>query len=302
MEELRDKKKPDFICVGPEKTGTTWLYKILGQHPEVWLPMIKELRYLNEGNLFSEHSIKNVLFSSHWHYRALRRCLMRKIAKQFYVNKISISSRYRQTLWILTYCFGSRSFDWYSNLYPKGAAKLGGDISPMYYGIPEARIMELHKHNENTKILLFIRNPIDRVWSKAKMNLCIHKARDFNKVSHEEFISVFDEVFRSWQPYIETINLWERYFSDVFVGFYDALEEDAAKLFEDICSFLGISTTVKNSSISVRVNKGIGEKIPNELFEHLRDQYRNEINTMAKKYGEYPKRWIDPLQDCTMLQ
>ena len=36
---------PDFIGVGPEKTGTTWIHSRLRRHPDVWVPPIKELRY-----------------------------------------------------------------------------------------------------------------------------------------------------------------------------------------------------------------------------------------------------------------
>ncbi len=39
--------KLDFICVGAEKCGTTWLAEMLRQHPQVFLPAQKELHYFN---------------------------------------------------------------------------------------------------------------------------------------------------------------------------------------------------------------------------------------------------------------
>ncbi len=290
------RRKPDFVCVGPEKTGTSWLYKMLGRHPGVWLPPVKELRFLNEGHLFPEHSLTNVLLNSHWHYRALRRTLAVNIVRQFCTENIVSAKKYRQFSWILTYCLGSRSFAWYSKLFPGDGGMLAGDISPMYYGIPESRIKELSEHNPKTHILIFIRNPIDRVWSKALMNLCVHRKRHFQEVSHEEFIAFFDEVFEPWTPYIETAALWKRYFPNVFVGFYDLLKEDASRLFEDICAFLGIDPTVVITSIGERVNKGIGKKIPEALYSHLRGQYREEIRLMAESdLGKYPRQWLDAL-------
>lgn len=38
---------PDFIGIGAQKAGTTWLYKNLKQHPNIWLPEIKELHYFD---------------------------------------------------------------------------------------------------------------------------------------------------------------------------------------------------------------------------------------------------------------
>lgn len=37
----------DFICVGAEKCGTTWLAEMLRQHPQIFLPKQKELHYFN---------------------------------------------------------------------------------------------------------------------------------------------------------------------------------------------------------------------------------------------------------------
>ena len=40
---------PNFICVGVQRAGTTWLYECLKEHPEVYVPEVKEL------NFFSSH-------------------------------------------------------------------------------------------------------------------------------------------------------------------------------------------------------------------------------------------------------
>ena len=39
---------PDFLCVGAQKAGTSWLYKQLSGHPDFWMPPWKELHYLNQ--------------------------------------------------------------------------------------------------------------------------------------------------------------------------------------------------------------------------------------------------------------
>jgi len=38
-------EKPSFIGVGPEKTGTTWIYSQLKDHLDVYLTPAKERRY-----------------------------------------------------------------------------------------------------------------------------------------------------------------------------------------------------------------------------------------------------------------
>lgn len=39
--------RPDFLIIGAEKAGTTWLYDVLRSHPDVFLPDTKELHFFN---------------------------------------------------------------------------------------------------------------------------------------------------------------------------------------------------------------------------------------------------------------
>ena len=41
-------KLPNFLCVGAQKAGTTTLYDILKQHPEICLPVEKETHFFNK--------------------------------------------------------------------------------------------------------------------------------------------------------------------------------------------------------------------------------------------------------------
>lgn len=46
LKTIRNKRHlPDFIGIGAQKSGTTWLYEKLRQHPDVYLPSQKELHY-----------------------------------------------------------------------------------------------------------------------------------------------------------------------------------------------------------------------------------------------------------------
>ncbi len=37
----------DFLCVGAEKSGTTWIAEMLRRHPQIFIPSQKELHYFN---------------------------------------------------------------------------------------------------------------------------------------------------------------------------------------------------------------------------------------------------------------
>ena len=44
---MTKEKLPDFIIVGPSKAATTWVYKSLKEHPEVYMPETDSLEFFN---------------------------------------------------------------------------------------------------------------------------------------------------------------------------------------------------------------------------------------------------------------
>ena len=55
----RIRNGPDFICIGLQKAGSRWLYEQLREHPDFWMPPIKELRFFN-GNVDKEANLRVV--------------------------------------------------------------------------------------------------------------------------------------------------------------------------------------------------------------------------------------------------
>jgi hypothetical protein len=39
---------PNFLGIGAQKAGTTWLHHNLQAHPDVWMPRVKEVHYFDE--------------------------------------------------------------------------------------------------------------------------------------------------------------------------------------------------------------------------------------------------------------
>ena len=47
---------PHFLCIGSQKAGTSWLFEQIRQHPDIWMPPIKELHYFD--HLYCEENRK----------------------------------------------------------------------------------------------------------------------------------------------------------------------------------------------------------------------------------------------------
>lgn len=283
--------KPEVLCIGPTKTGTTWLYANLRRHPQMWVPPIKELNFLVQGHSTLYQRISSVLFSPFGSYHGLRMQLKRKIQRCF-------SPRYQDRLfdeqmqWLLNYALGKRSYAWYAGLFPV-TPKLCIDISPHYYHLAEERIRQHKAYNPTTKIIILIRNPVDRIWSYAKMVLCKQKGRSIDQVEEAEFIDLFDTTYQSWRPYSQTIALWQRYFDDVCVEFYDRLNESPARFFMNICVFLDIHEAAVTTNLAQGVGVGVRASLPLAFRKYLYDQYAPEMNALADSGMLYARQWLD---------
>ena len=58
---------PNFLCVGTQKAGTSTLFEILRQHPDIFLPPEKETHFFySDGNYAQGASWYKAAFYSDW--------------------------------------------------------------------------------------------------------------------------------------------------------------------------------------------------------------------------------------------
>lgn len=68
---------PDFVGIGAEKSGTTWLCRMLQAHPEIYVPGIKEVRF------FDRHFHRGADWYSEWFARAGKSVVAGEISPQY---------------------------------------------------------------------------------------------------------------------------------------------------------------------------------------------------------------------------
>lgn len=54
-------RKPDFLIIGAQKAGTTWLWQMLNSHPDTALPEEKEIHYFGSSELYAK--------GADWYYK-----------------------------------------------------------------------------------------------------------------------------------------------------------------------------------------------------------------------------------------
>ncbi|MFO7914680.1 MAG: sulfotransferase [Candidatus Krumholzibacteriales bacterium] len=285
---MTDLRKPDFICIGPERTATSSLYVTLKSHPEFHMTPQKEIRYWNEGNLLPAHSVSRALFSSHWHFRQIRKELVKHFARVLLGRAPA-----PEIGWYLRYAFGRRSEQWYRSLFEKSGSLITGDISPLYYHLQEEDIGRIARYNPEIRIILLVRDPVARTWSKARMNLLRHRGREFREVPESEFRQAFLRIRREWISYPAAAGMWRKYFRNVHTGFFDDLKRSPERFFRDVLEFLGAERIEKLELPDKKTNEGLPIEIPDSFRSLLVEQYRDEIIDMrGSPLGKYAGEWI----------
>jgi hypothetical protein len=95
---------PDFLCIGAQKAGTSWLYQNLQEHPGIWLPPIKEIHYFDYRHFTRKDVFAGIITGERGHLRSAFGQLVR--------GKRSGDGR----AVLLRYVTGARSDSWYQSL------------------------------------------------------------------------------------------------------------------------------------------------------------------------------------------
>ncbi len=288
-----------FISIGPPKTGTTWLYGVLNKHPEIKLPQVKEIRYFWAKEFLGKNNLFTNLFGKHWHFQIKRSTSIPTIKGSF--RKILRGRKIdrKNLFWHLNYFCATQNDKWYESLFPNDA--VSGDITPKYCELSDDSIKQIKNLIPDCKIIISLRDPIDREWSRVKMNLLKkHNKSDIGQVDKESVIDNFQDQFQnSANDYSKLIKRWSKFFDEdhLMIYYYDELVEDPQLLYSKICDFLKIGH-IKLENINQKFNKGIAQQIPSEYENVLIDLNYKYIKDLASNYpNKYSKQWLNKYKE-----
>ncbi len=273
---------PDFLCIGTQKSGTTWLFENLIKHPEVWTPPVKELHYFN------------------------RMCLNKDLLGYWDMpHPVGLVDRYRVALWpprlntirwIKKYYEYGLSKNWYRNLFDEEytQGKVCGDITPGYCTLEERGVRYVQDViGQDTPIIFIIRNPIERSWSAVKM-MFRYRAIPVS----EKNVKALAELCRHpsitlCNEYTRIIHLWCKYFTNFHVLTYDELCANPKKFLAKVSEYISISNQWDQATIGQQFWSDKNQTAIFPVIQTLlEEQYRGEIESTARlMQNHYVDQW-----------
>lgn len=221
---------PDALCIGAQKSATTWLYRNLVFHPLAWLPPIKELNFFTSVHVLghrdddARHRAEQVLESRIWWQHAVGRDEDR-----------------RQQLSLLDHLADERlTDDWYTGIFDfRGPDQVAIDISPEYCLLPREGVRHAVSINPKVRIISLLRDPVERALSHAAM-LAGDAADEAAiwQILRSEAIG----VLMRYSDYPRWLGRWRGLtpLGSMFVATMRQIREEPHAVLRRLCSFLGL--------------------------------------------------------------
>ena len=272
------KNAPDFLGIGLQKAGTSWLYEQLKAHPALWLPRRKEMHFFD------------ALSYEDWNIRRQRRAL-KNIPDL--VSKLQNEDQRNETLDDLEenvhFARLINDVDWYRDFWRKVAdqGRIVGEITPSYSILQPKIISQIRSEFDIKKLILILRDPVERGWSQYKM-MTERKSNDPEKVYMKKKLverGHAKSIIENWEAHFEPERL--------FIGFYDDIKDRPFWFLKKLCDFLQVEFKehyFPNAKTPVRVSRN--EECPEHILNYFVSQYQEDLKYLAHRFEGHASQWV----------
>ena len=275
-----------LLSIGAMKAGTSWLYENLRYHPDIDCTPVKEVHYL-----YASHC-ENYLMNED----------ARLMTIKYNINRIIDTDSVRKTTekleWCKKFISSPVSDEWFSGLYARPQSHIYcAEFSNLNFMLPDEGWHHVKQINEEQKIIITLRNPIDRLWSHVRYHSgLIGKFDDIKNMNKDEF-SHFLEEHQFWKlgRYAKVISTVRKHFrdEDIIILIHEDVvrnpQQSLTKLYErlGLCDFKSraeVLKTVKNASSPLPMTTSF-----QEVAKPLIDGELSELKSIG---FECPKQWL----------
>lgn len=258
---------------------------------------MKEIGYLWERSFLPKSNYVSRFLSKHWYYQARRKYIITSLQSHLQ-SAMNLKVNRKKLAWDLHYFLLPHTDSWYERLFENDSVT--GDITPKYCELNEVDIFRIKRRYGDIKIIITVRDPVEREWSRAKMNLCRKQNRHPSEISEHEWIQHFDNLRQSESnDYLALYNRWAGVFGEekIHLVFYDEICLDGWLAFYELCQFLEISQPPDGLKRHVLkpTNVGIKGEIPMFFEEYLLSKHEEKIIQLAESFPNYryPSQWLE---------
>lgn len=269
---------PSFVCIGAGRAGTTWLWENLQQHPQVWVPPVKELHWFD--TRYPPHELAGKSGFVHRQGLVRYRPLLRRPSW--------FSAR-----WLFKFYSALDHDGGYCELFERGRARALGDITPAYAILDRDIVHKVHAIlPDDCRIIFIMREPVDRLWSSLRL-YCRRRKIPIGSLSETELraLSLLPEhTLRS--DYVRTLENWSIFGDRLGLYFYEDMCDEPEVFLRQILSFIHADPAWKSPLLKHVSNAGESCSEPSpSLLAQWRNSYQGTIAGVQGWVGRVPRAW-----------
>lgn len=191
-----------------------------------------------------------------------------------------------------------KNIEKYAGLFESKGDLLTGDITPGYSQLPENIIQAISRHFPALKIVLLLRDPIDRSWSQLNMQLRKRKLKEEATSDWDGVRASLTSAGISARSYPSDVwRRWSRFFPPERFRyfFFDDLCRDPVGFRSRILEFLGADPTKASGDLSEGHNRKTNFRkvdMTPEIREHMIQFFREELLACERDFGDSAREWL----------
>ncbi len=273
--------KPDFLCVGAQKSATTWLAAALDRVPGVFLPTIKESHFFRETSATP--------FS--WAGPLRRRNAQRR--RMSYADRRDLNpEEQRLNDQLLHFCADDVDENWYRAIFDFARpGDVCGEVCTSYLGLTDLDIARVRRINPEIRVVLLVRDPVDRVWSHLRMQ----QRSEGGRINFERMFSApgARDIYLEYTDYAGAIPRWSAGVGPdrLRVIVFDRVREDPAGVLSEVLDHIGIPhERVERYLVDPR-NVGDPTPMPRACRVRLLELLGPQYAYLDSLFPEHVARW-----------
>ena len=204
---------------------------------------------------------------------------------------------------------------WYEAMFDptaeRPAASVRGDISPWYTRVSPQSVAAAHRLMPDAKLVFIIRNPIDRAWSHALMELTDWGRGKRHTPPVWRFLFHFERRRQIWfSDYERTIDSWTTCYpqSALHIDLYDRLLREPGEFLRDILAHIGADPSwrptdekLRERTLSFKEASGgkEGMEMPAVVRWYLATQWLEPTRRLNQRLGGRVSHWVKEMEEIT---
>lgn len=277
-----------FLCIGTQRSGTTWLHRALSEHPAYWMPPFKELDFFSpegpEGNRRDK-----MLWLHHTLGRQLRDGKEDRAELAWLARLVTAEPK---------------DLGWYESLFAPAAGRITGDISPAYFRLDDAGVAAAHAAVPNAHIIILLRHPVERADSQIGL-MQQWKRWPVDLPPAELVRRVTTPPFDGFGDYAAVVDRWEAAFGRdrVTVVFHDQIRADPAAALLRVTTALGAPVAPEDISLDLRTRVNGAKRAPREpaVYGAMARHFLPMVAPLQDRWPDPVRKWCAELTALSTL-